>query len=136
MTLLEAIEAAAEAQAKLDKLTSADANLSVKGAVAEAQRQGGVDKEADKVISEMESGSPDGVLLRGAFTRLCLCVRNFARTSILKPDRMTSYLGSGGIEALSRMQVSRASMMLATVRYLTANEPELWGTADSPTAWS
>ena len=64
MTLLEAIEAAAEAQAKLDKLTSADANLSVKGAVAEAKRQGGKDEEADKILAEIEAGSPDGMLLR------------------------------------------------------------------------
>jgi hypothetical protein len=63
-----------------------------------------------------------------------MCVRNFSRTSILRPERMTSYLGDG-VEALSRMQVERASLMLAVIRKLTVTEnKQFWGSQDSPTS--
>lgn len=133
MSLLTEISAAAELQEVLNKLSSADANLSIRGALAEAKRQGGVDKEADRVLAEIEADTPDGKLLKGAFTRLSMCVRNFSRTSVLRPERMGSYIDTA-TEALARLQVSRASLMLAVIRVLTANEKDLWGTQDSPTA--
>jgi hypothetical protein len=34
----------------------------------------------------------------------------------------------------ARLQISRASLMLAVVRVLTANEPDIWGEMDSPTS--
>ena len=94
---------------------------------------GATDKEADRVLAEIESGTADGALLKGAFTRLTMAQRNFSRTSILAPARMTSYLADA-VEALSRMQISRASMMLAVVRVSTLKEPGLWGVQDSPTS--
>jgi len=108
VSLLSEISAAAELQAELDRLASQDRNLSPKGALSECLRMGATDKEADPVLAEIESGSADGALLKGAFTRLTMAQRNFSRTSILAPARMTSYLADA-TEALSRMQISRAS---------------------------
>jgi hypothetical protein len=104
-----------------------------KGAISECKRMGAKDAEADQILSEIEAGTPDGQALKGAYTRLVMAQRNFARTSIIKPERMSSYLGDAG-ESLARLGLSRASMMLAVVRKLTATEKQLWGTADSPTA--
>jgi hypothetical protein len=62
-----------------------------------------------------------------------MATRNFARTSIIRPERMGSYLADAS-ESLARLQISRASLQLAVVRVLIANEPRLWGEMDSPTA--
>jgi hypothetical protein len=133
MTLITAISAGAELQEALTKLQGQDANLSIKGALSEAKRLGGKDAEADKILAEIEAESSDGKMLKGAFTRLTMATRNFSRTSILKPERMGSYLGDA-TEALSRMQISRASLMLLVVRLLTVREPKIWGQQDSPTS--
>jgi hypothetical protein len=133
MSLLTEISSAAELQEQLDKLQSADANLSPKGVIAEAKRLGGDDKQADLVIQEIESGSSDGQQLQIAFNRLSIMIRSFSRTSVLRPEKMSVYLGDA-VEALARMQVGRASMMLAVVRKLVAAEPQLWGAMDSPTS--
>jgi len=83
-----------------------------------------IDAEADKALSEIEAGTSDGKLLKSAFNRLCIATRNFSRGSLLRSERMGSYLGDA-TEAPARLQINRASLMLAVVRKLTATEKQL-----------
>jgi hypothetical protein len=80
-SLISEISAAAEIAEELNRLSSANANLSPRGALADCVRHGAKDEEADRVLAEIEAGTPDGQLLRGAFTRLTAATRNFSRTS-------------------------------------------------------
>jgi hypothetical protein len=131
--LADAIAIACDLQIKLDRLCSQDAGLSPKAAIAEATRQGGVPAEADRIVKEIESGSADGSLLRGSFNRLRVAIENFARTSIIRPERVGSYIGEA-TEVLGRLGISRASLVLSVVRHLVKTRPEIWGTQESPTA--
>src|SRR5512132_411611 len=108
MSLILEISAAAELRQELDRLESADSNLSIKGALSECKRNGATDKEADRIIAEIEAGTDDGRMLKVAFSRLVIATKNFRRSSILKPSLMSVYLGDS-VEALSRMQCSRSS---------------------------
>ena len=131
MTLLDNIQAAVAVEVKLDKLNSEDRNLTSKAAVSEAIKQGGVMKEAEIIGKVLKAGGPDAAQISPAVRRLQVATRNFSRTSVLHPTRMSSYLGDA-VEALGHIGVSRASLMLFVVKSL-ANEP-IWGQQESPDA--
>src|SRR5262245_38036479 len=80
LMLLDEIKKAAAVETKLRRLNAQDRNLSVKGALAEAKRQGADDAEATLVLKQLEGG-PEGHLLAPAFRRLSMGIKNFARTS-------------------------------------------------------
>src|SRR5262245_51559397 len=133
-TLLAEVSAAAEIAERLDQLAGQSANLSHAGAVAEAKRQGGDDKEADKALAAIKTDDFEGRTLRAAFNRLVMATKTFNRTSVMRADRMGSYV-DGSEEAMSRLGISRASLMLAVIKTL-AKEKGLWGEQTSPTSHS
>lgn len=129
MTLLDQIKAAAAVEAELERLNSEDRNLTAKAAIEEAVKQGGVQKEADLLAKVLKEGGPDAALVQPAVRRLMVATRNFSRTSVLRAERMSSYLGDA-TEVLARIGVSRASLMLYVIKAL-ASEP-IWGKQGSP----